>query len=296
MSIPQSQLETWSHQGSVTQSKTTYAIVKNALEANGSAYADKSYKVFLQGSYANDTNVYAESDVDVVVELESVFYYDLEGLPQDQQDAFSAAHPPAAYGYEEFKKDVVAQLQGKFGAAIDPDGKAVKIKADANRRSADVLVATQFHRYHRYFSSNDQSRVMGICFFNAAGMRIENYPRQHSENCTFKHQATKSWLKPMVRIFRNLRGRLVNEKIIPSDLAPSYYIEGLLYNVPNDKFGGSYENSLINCINWILGANRSKFVCANEQYYLLRDDPNVTWSPARCDQFLNAAIDLWNKW
>ena len=69
MAIPETQLETWSHQGSVAQSSSTYATIKNTLEEAGTAYNDKNYKVFLQGSYGNDTNIYSESDVDVVIRL-----------------------------------------------------------------------------------------------------------------------------------------------------------------------------------------------------------------------------------
>lgn len=283
-------------QGSITQSSTTYAIIKNVLEAKDSAYANKNYKVFLQGSYANDTNIYGESDVDVVVQLDSSFNHDLERLPQDQKDAFKAAHSDATYTYEYFKRDVLAQLKAKFGAATKPGKKAVKIEADGNRRSADVLAAMQFRLYHRFVALDDQKYDAGICFYSASGTRIANYPRQHSEHCTNKHQSTNSSFKPMVRIFKNLRGRLVDDDIIANGVAPSYYIEGLLYNVPNEKFGDSYEDSFINCINWICDADRSKFVCANEQYYLLRNDPNVTWSSAKCDEFLNAAIDLWKQW
>lgn len=40
MTIPESQPQTWSHQGSVTQSKNTYATVKLALEDSKSSYAN----------------------------------------------------------------------------------------------------------------------------------------------------------------------------------------------------------------------------------------------------------------
>ena len=99
----------------------------------------------------------------------------------------------------------------------------------------------------------------------------------------------------MVRVFKNLRSRLVDDGTIASDVAPSYYIEGLLYNVPNDKFGGSYEDSFVNSMNWMLHADRSKFVCAHRQYYLLGDHPNVQWSSGKCDQFLQAAVAFWKK-
>ena len=64
----------------------------------------------------------------------------------------------------------------------------------------------------------------------------------------------------------------------------------------NDKFGNSYEDTFVNAINWILDADRSKFVCANEQYYLLFEDSPITWRAEKCEKFLDAAVDLWKQW
>ena len=64
----------------------------------------------------------------------------------------------------------------------------------------------------------------------------------------------------MVRIFKNLRNRLVDSNNIEKGLAPSYYLEGLLYNVPNDKFGSSYVDSFVNVFNYLDDTDRSKFL------------------------------------
>ncbi|MDR3666416.1 MAG: nucleotidyltransferase [Ignavibacteriaceae bacterium] len=296
MAIPESQLVTWSHQGSIIQSSSTYATIKNALEATGSSYTDKNYKIFLQGSYCNDTNIYSESDVDVVIRLDSTFYKDLESLPEDQKNLFNASHTDASYSWRQFKDAVFVQLTAKFGSSAKLGAKAIKIDASGSRRSADVIVAAQYRRYYKFLSHNNQSYDEGICFLNSASTLIANYPYQHSQNCTKKHQATGSWFKPMVRIMKNMRSKLVNDGIIDSGLASSYYIEGLLYNVPNEMYGGSYDNSFVNSINWIYKEDRSKFVTANEQYYLLRENSPVCWDPSKSDAFLNALKDLWNKW
>jgi len=42
-------------------------------------------------------------------------------------------------------------------------------------------------------------------------------------------------------------------------------------------------------------ADRSKFVCASEQYYLLGDF-NVNWPAANCDLFQKETKELWNNW
>lgn len=296
MAIPESQLDTWSHQGSITQSSTTYHTIKKALESTGSDYAGKDYTVFLQGSYGNDTNIYSESDVDIVIRLNSCFYHDLESLPDDQKVAFKKEYSDATYCYFEFKKDVLALLEDTYGDSIKQGNKVIKIEACGNRRNADVLVATEYRRYHKFLSTYDERHDTGICFHFADNTRVANYPDQHLANCTAKHKATNEWFKPMVRVLKNLRGKLIEEEMIEEGVAPSYYIEGLLYNVPNEKFGKSYDDSFVNCINWILEADRSKFLCANEQYYLLREGSSVTWRDSKCMEFLTAACDLWKRW
>jgi hypothetical protein len=47
-----------------------------------SPYYPKDFKIFLQGSYKNDTNVYGDSDVDVVIRLDEIYYTDLDQLPE----------------------------------------------------------------------------------------------------------------------------------------------------------------------------------------------------------------------
>jgi hypothetical protein len=295
MAIPESQLETWSHQGSITQSKDTYATVKAALESQKALYADKPFEVFLQGSYGNDSNIYAESDVDTVIRLDSIMRGDVSALPPEQQTAYHQTFGAAAYTFDEFKKGVATRLTTAFGDDAVPGNKAVKIKANGARRNADVVVCYQFRRYSRFISVDDQEYVQGIIFPSASSGEIINFPKRHSENLTKKHQATNSWFKPTVRIFKNIRSRLVENGAISKDTAPSYYIEGLLYNVPKEKFGKSYDDTVVNCINWLWQVDRSKFLCAHEQYRLLGDS-NVQWNSVKCDQFLKAVVELWKKW
>lgn len=296
MPIPESQLDTWSHQGSVTQSAGTYNAIKNVLVAAGTPYAGKNVRVFLQGSYGNDTNIYSESDVDVVITLDDCFHSDLTGLSDDEKAAYKNAFSDATYRYVDFHRDTLRVLTDAYGGSVTQGKKAIQVAAGGGRRKADVIVAVQFRRYHKFGGILDQRYDKGICFFDATGQRIANYPRQHADNMTAKHQSAGMWLKPIVRIFKNMRGRMIEKTMIAAGLAPSYYLEGLLYNVPDSMFTSSYENCVVNCINWIKQADRSQFVCANRQYYLLRDGSPVTWQASKCDEFLAAATKLWNEW
>jgi hypothetical protein len=99
----------------------------------------------------------------------------------------------------------------------------------------------------------------------------------------------------MVRILKNMRSRMLRDGLIADGTAPSYYIEGLLYNVPNDQFGRNYSDSFCNVVNWLLKADRAKLVCANEMYFLLGAS-RVQWAQADCDTYLNGLVGLWQSW
>ena len=298
MTIPLARLETWSGQGSVTQSKNTYATVKSALEDTGAPYKSRNFKVFLQGSYGNDTNIYAESDVDVIIRFDGAFFHDMKDRPSDEQAAFNAAHPIAGtYPYADFKEHVVQALRNKFGNSVKPGAKAIKIEAGGSRRNADVIVAFEYQRYYRFKSQLDESHVTGMCFFDSTGDLIANHPNQHCKDLTTKHQATGNNLKPLIRIFKNMRSKMVEDGLIVKGSAPSYYVEGLLYNVPNDQFSGDFQDITQNILQW-LGetTDRTEFVCANEQYYLLRDNFATCWPCADGANFISAASRLWDDW
>jgi hypothetical protein len=297
MTIPEAQLETWSHQGSITQSRRTYATVKTVLEDPNATYACRKSKVFLQGSYCNDTNIYAESDVDIVIVYQGAFFKDLSELPEEQVTAYNSHYSPNTYPYDDFKKEVKAHLEKAFGKSVKPSEKAFKIAADGSRRSSDVIPAFRYRRYFRFMSVFDERYEKGICFKSLDKTLLANYPEQHAKNCITKQAATNDNFKPLVRIFKNMRSKLEDDGVIEQGIAPSYFVEGLLYNAPPENFVGSYQDMVLNVLKWLHAtADKSNFVCANEQYYLLRDDDPVCWPIANGNEFINAVIELWNDW
>jgi hypothetical protein len=130
MPISETQLETWSRQGSITQSADTYATIRRALEDSTAPYAGKEYEIHLQGSYCNDTNVYADSDVDVIMKLNTTYYRDLSSLPDDEVALYNAARIGADYSFSDFKSSVFAHLAKKYPSKVTSGNKAIYIKAD----------------------------------------------------------------------------------------------------------------------------------------------------------------------
>ncbi len=294
MTISEDQLKMWAKQGPTPQFTATYETLKNCLNDSSSLYYPKDFSIFLQGSYKNDSNVYGDSDVDVVIRLNQTYYSDLSNLSEEDKKLYNTARSDAGYTLDQFKTDVTGWLIKKYGNDVQPGTKAIYIKGNGSRRNADVLVCCKHRRYIRFKSWDDQSYHEGISFFNSGGTRVDNFPTQHSDNCTKKHQDTKNWYKHTVRIYKNLRNTMIEKKIIEDGLAPSYFLEGLLWNVPLDRFGGTEQQNFRDTLDWLWKADRSKFACANDLYYLFHPTSLVTWHSEKCEKFLSKAIDYWN--
>lgn len=296
MGIPESQLDTWTKQGSVAQSRDTYASVKTVLEDKNAPFANKNPTMYLQGSYGNDTNVARDSDVDIVAFIETTFAHDAKTLPAEQFNAFERSYPgTASYSYNSYKNDVANWLKQKY-SNVRVGKKAIFIPGSGNRRDCDVLAAIEYRYYYRFNSTADQSYAQGICFYLPDGTQIINFPKQHSDNCTSKHQATTSWFKPTVRMYKNMRNYMIDKGQLRDGVAPSYFIEGMLHNVPSDKFGKSYEDTFVGTFNYLANAGLSAFKCANGIHPLISNSSPVSWNSSDCSTFLSALRTLWNNW
>jgi hypothetical protein len=296
VAISETQLETWSHQGSVAQSKATYDAIKAVLNDVGSPYYQYEFDVFLQGSYGNDTNVWADSDVDVVIRLSSIYYYDDSELDEQEKQNFQKdSVPGVGYTFAKFKADVLKWLRINFGGAVREGKKAISIPGNATRRDADVVVCVD-HRYYRSFrTASTAVYEESICFWTTENVKIINFPKQHSANCTAKHQATLSRFKGIVRVLKNMRNRMIEQGVIQAGIAPSYFLEGMLWNVPSSIFTSSYQNTFFNCVRWLDDCNKESLLCANGMHWLLRDGQQVCWTRSNFDAFRLGVGKFWNS-
>lgn len=292
--IPEAQLTTWSQIGATTSATRTYDSVKAAL---GAATWNPQHvpQVYLQGSYRNDTNVYAESDVDVVVELDNVWHRDLSGLTQQQVAAYHSAHEAASYEWQHLHTDTLSALRDYFGPGAVSIGRK-SIKVDTPHRRADVIVAIQHRRYLRFISTTDQNFVPGITLHIRPENRwIVSYPKFHYDNGVLKSARTNGWYKPTVRILKNARRYLVEQGTLNADHAPSYAIECLVYSVPDNYFGPTYRDTFCNVVNWANAGNVPGIRRVSEQGICVGNGPEQ-WPFANATLFLDALVALWNGW
>jgi hypothetical protein len=299
VSISESQLAAWANQGAVTTAKATRVSIYTALSS-----ADKlkarvgDAEVFLQGSYANDTNIRGDSDVDVVAHPKDIWVPDTSHLSPQEAERQAREYSKSDYYWSDFRGDVLSVLQGYYGAQnVTHGNKSLKLKAGSGRLAADIVPVLLYRRYQRFVSVNDQKYVEGIWFKAKDGCEVINYPKQHYNNGVGKNaQArTSGRFKPVVRLFKNARTYLIDHDKIADDLAPSYFLQCLLYNVPDNQFAPRYQDTYTNVLKWLRSASLTTFRCQNEQLPLFGTTPEQ-WSIANAQALIKALTVLWDGW
>jgi predicted nucleotidyltransferase len=275
----------------MTKCDNAERAVRKAIAANGKLSA-KDITVFTQGSYANRTNVRQDSDVDICVMYTGACFTDYsmsEGL-----NGSLLGYTDADYPISEFKNDVEAALKSYFGKdSVTRGSKAFDVHANTYRIDADVVPAFEHRRFHG--TPESHWHYSGTEIHPDKGGRIVNWPQQNYDNGVQKNDETGRRFKAVTRILKRLRNEMADEGYGAAGPIPSYLIECLVWNVPNEGFG---HDTLRADVRWALAHlwnnTRTDDSCkewgeVNELKYLFR--AGQPWTREQVKTFLQAAWD-----
>lgn len=202
----------------------TERMIRAAIQEHP-GFSDCTLKVYAKGSYANNTNVKADSDVDIVVQCNDVTYW---------EEASPGAHPTTYTPYtgqwtpSKLRAELVAALQAKFPSHVDTSGStAIRIDSNTARVEADVVPAFSYEYHFANGTHRKGSRV-----YKKDGSYLTNYPEQQLTNGRAKNNATGARYKKAVRIMKRVENAMVESNYHRE--VPSFFMECLVYNCPND--------------------------------------------------------------
>ena len=97
-------------------------------------------------------------------------------------------------------------------------------------------------------------------------------------------------------MFKNARATAVDRGLLGDEDAPSYFVECLIYNVPESAFRSTKADTYVDVVNWLQEQqDKSRFVCGSELVWLFGPTPEQ-WDTPAADRTINAWIRLWNEW
>lgn len=249
--------------------------------------------VFPQGSYKNRTNISEDSDVDICVMSRNVIF---TNYPEGKIDSdFGISTSP--YNYADFKNSIEKCLINKFGRdQVKRGNKAFDIHANSYRVDADVIPTFEYRSYTgKKDLLNNYQYHSGVKLTTDKGQSIINWPEQNYQNSLQKNEETFRKYKRCIRILKNLRNQMQNDKIVAANEIASFLIECLVWNTPSSSFNRVYFTDTIQDILTHLFNNTcnledyNEWGEVNEIKYLFRS--SQPWTLDKAHGFISSAWD-----
>ncbi len=289
----ESVFSTWSQGPSSTEQEKAENAERQIRQAiqDSDKLKNRDIRVFTQGSYRNRVNVRRDSDVDIGVLCFDTYFPE---YPDDNVKAqLAESFIPATYEYATFKNELEEAFVARFGrSAVTRGNRAFNIKANTYRVESDVAA---FFEHRRYTSVNHYHSGVEMIPDNFSPPRIKNWPEQHYQNGVAKNEQTSRRFKRVTRILKNLSNEMASNGIKSAENTPSFLIECLVFNAPNDCFNYSLFKPMVRSVlaslfnDTITDEKCSEWGEVNELKYLFRT--SQPWTRPGAHQFLSDAWD-----
>ena len=252
--------------------------IRDAL-ASDERLSEFRHEVLLQGSYKNNTNLRKDSDVDLVVRLAyklSPSVADLSGKRLQENASRQAAHKH----WHSFQRRALRVMKNRYGDAVTSGRKTIKLARGELHVDTDLVVTLSYKE--------------GVALYLPDERRwVTSYPQQHHDQGQKKEEATGRRFKRTVRVFKAARNRLVDMTVLTKEDAPSYFIECLLYNVPDGLYATKLVPTYTGILDWLKKTQLNGFKCQNGKVPLFGPAPEQ-WSQKKARSFADALKDLWD--
>ncbi len=287
-------LKTWTAPLSQTEEQRVENAVRMIKETVTSykKLANCNMEIFAQGSYANNTNVRQNSDVDICVMLTSTFFCSYVDGKSDNDYGYTAG----TISYTEYKDYIIEALKEKFGYnAVTEGNKSINIKENSYRVNADVVPAFQYRDFKTINSSDPSRYIEGIKYFAKDDTVVINYPKEHISNGKMKNNNSNYEYKKLVRIMKHIRNIMVDNSLADKDKITSFLIECLVWNIPNETITGSatwtvtVKNAITYLWNAINDEVHKEWGEVSERLYLFHSERK--WTALETKYFL---YDMYN--
>lgn len=176
----------------------------------------RKIRLFVHGSCANDTNVCAQSDIDIAI-MEETF-------------------PASGLETKAFKDKVEKCLRERFCSGVERKNKVIIIHGDMVQRDIDTVFCRKYFNDREKLFGGENKHVNGMEVCGDDGERLVCFPEQHIVNGRAKDAETNHNYKKMVRIIKEMRHLMEELDCASAREVSSYELESLLWNLPDELF------------------------------------------------------------
>lgn len=201
-------------------SETTVSRAISIHQSVRDLLGDTDYATLLQGSYKNDTALWDMNDVDVVAVSRNLV-----------STHFTGTTPTSGVPWTEIFSRIEQKLQAdpRYQGKWSREDKCIRLNTGVK---IDIVPAVRIGE-----ANADPIAIYSI----RASRERKNWPRGHFDAGAGKSSRTSGAFKQTVRLFKRWsRCWFSNRKI-----APSYYLECLVYSQPDSTFSGNLASDFV---------------------------------------------------
>lgn len=296
--IEKEKLQRWTKSETANQeeARDTQRAIRDELETGSLRGVSDGleFTTYLQGSYRNTTMVHGSGDVDILIIRTDAYHGDFTKTPETSASYSPVKNPQQMF--EEHAEGVYRTLQAQYGTrGVERADKAIEVDAKELPLGSDVVPCLQ---YRRFWPRQPGNHMKGIVFWTTEGTKVVNFPQRHRMVGERYNQLCDGRYKSTIRVLKNFRNELVENKIIEKEDVPSYFVECLLSNVEvstialrdiRDRIEGIFEE--------LESASKDDFTNYTVQHGMspLFGEKSTQWDIEKAQEFVRTARTIYQE-
>lgn len=265
MPIPDIILENWSKPADDRKAKNAFALIRDMIKANMTGI-----DVIPFGSYANGTNVREDNPADMIVFIKDGGY-----------------NTRGADDVKYARDRLFDALDGKTEMSFSKNDRGIMSKGFGN------IVPVKVVPFVRYGPEEEGGMVT---YYHDKGKYGVSYPIQDRMNCDDKDVRTGGNYKKVIRMFKNARDLAVRKGLLGEGTCPSSGLEGLLYNVPDEKYSGRGPEAFRNVMMWLYYDKAISTMVMQNGIQHLFGDSVTAWNIQDARTVIDRISYMWGSW
>lgn len=235
----------------IAQELITRAI-ENIAGYNGNVMPD-AVDIYLHGSYANKTNTYFASNMEIMVELKRTLRYNPADFPHAKYALYNNYFVETVFDFNpvDFKNLLFEELHKLTDGKVEMQSKWIKIVPHGDIKHKIEITPSFLFNFVEAGGTAKEKIFGGVLLFDdRVGAHIVSFPKLHASNGRGKNIATGGMFLKMVRLFKTINKIGIRESEFGK--TRGYFVECLLFNVPNNVYiASTTEEAFYKVLNYL---------------------------------------------
>jgi hypothetical protein len=257
-------------------------------------FSPDDVEIYMQGSYATETNIAFQSKIEVAVEVKKTNEFNPAKMKSRDFLIYDNFYIVFNYDFDvkKFKENLISAVEAEIKQRVKKGDVNFLIKAFGNLQH-DIDICPCFS--YKYFDIHGGKIDAKLVYSNQIEENFLMFINLHGENGRLKDKLTNGKYKELVRLIKTVISISKREDRYIK-FVRGYYVDCLLYNVPTEMFitsDGETLSAFLKVLNWLNFADFTDFTCQNA-IWSLWGGADGFWNEESAKELVVELIEYYN--